>query len=57
MTPMQKFCCAHQTTAECDQHGYAICLACGGAIVMRLTRYVLNDALLKVIAPKTERPR
>jgi hypothetical protein len=40
--------CPHRELSEPDQHGFAICLVCGGAIAVRLTRYILDRALGQV---------
>jgi hypothetical protein len=49
MDSFRKFICPHSRTTDSDQHGYAICLDCGGAIVVRLTRHILDKQLAAVL--------
>lgn len=42
---LSKWTCAHRETTEPDAEGYALCLRCRGAVVVRLTRHVLDKTV------------
>jgi hypothetical protein len=42
---LRKWCCGHSELTPEDGKGYAICLRCGAAVVVRLTAEIFDEQM------------
>lgn len=49
MARLTSWVCGHPETTTPDEHGYAICVRCGAALPVRLTRYIFDKAMEGVL--------
>lgn len=44
-----QWACSHQETTAPDDQGYALCTRCGSAVIVRLTRHILEKGIQAVL--------